>query len=567
MSKDKDSELADIAAQVADRKTVNWDEPVATDAKTRRVLAILERLDTIGSVYAGHQASSETPKFLPEEERPPTEPIEQWGTLLVYEQIHQGGFGKVFLAYDPDLKKDVALKFERVESGGKKGDDTFIREAQKLAKVHHENVLTVHGVARHNGKTGIWTDLIHGFTLEELLSQQGVFGAQEAAHIGVEICRALAAVHQAGLIHNDVKTQNVMRETGGKYVLMDFGAATRAPSAGEAGTGPPAGTPPYMAPEALQGKASNVSTDVYALGVVLFRLVSSRFPNEGRSQHELLEKHNAGAMTRLRDVRPELPATFVHIVDKAVDPDPRRRYETVGEMENALLRFLSPVDDPVPLPEKASWLERSLLGALVIAALALGATLAGVPDMLLPFEVEASLFRAGTGSDERLTSGSRILPGDQLFLEIKGSRNMHVYAINEDQEGRAYLLFPLSNLDSVNPLGGGTVHRLPGTVHGTPNYWDVTSAGGEELLFIVASRKPVREVEDIRHRLVTAGTTGPVEIPLSDAIRVRGIGQMSPGPSDTLAPPEVGGVIRGLNSRSEKKNGLWVFEFHLPNPR
>ena len=217
------------------------------------MLANLARLDAIGSVYAGHQVVPETPEILPEDMRP-TKPIEQWGTLLVYEQIRQGGFGKVFLAYDPDLKKDVALKFERVESGGKRGDDTFIREAQKLAKVRHENVLTVTRVPAQR-KTGIWTDLIHGFTLEELLSQQGVFGAQEAAHIGgVEICQALAAVHRAGhLSHNDVKTQNVMRETGGNRP-HGFGAATRAPSAGETGTGPPAGTPPYMAPEALQEK-------------------------------------------------------------------------------------------------------------------------------------------------------------------------------------------------------------------------------------------------------------------------------------------------------------------------
>jgi eukaryotic-like serine/threonine-protein kinase len=564
MSKDKDFEIVELAELVADRRPVTEADIVATDAKTLRVLENLKRLDAIASVYQNQRV--ETAELTPEETRP-SGPSEAWGPLLVYGQMREGGFGKVFLAYDPELKKDVALKFERAGTGAKRGDDTFIREAQKLAKVRHENVLTVHGAATHNGKTGIWTDLISGFTLEELLAQQGVFGAQEAAHIGIEICRALAAVHRAGLIHNDVKTQNVMRETGGKYVLMDFGAATRAPAAGEPGTGPPAGTPPYMAPEALQGKACNVATDVYALGVVLFRLVSSRFPNEGRTQHELLETHRAAARTRLRDVRPELPAAFVQIVDRAVDPDPQVRYRTAGEMEHALLRFLSPAAAPAPPSEKPSWIERVLLGALAVVGLALAANLAGVPEILRPFDVEASLFRSGREADERLTSGSRIVPGDQLFLEIKGSRNMHVYAINQDKDGHAYLLFPLPNLDATNPLNAGTMHRLPGSVNGTPNYWDVTSAGGEESIYIVASRKPVPEVESMRERLVEQGSTGPVEITLLDAARIRGISHMSPSTTNPTTPPEVGTVIRGLNLRSEKMSGLWVFEFHLPNPR
>jgi eukaryotic-like serine/threonine-protein kinase len=559
MNKDKDADLGDIAAQVADRVPVDW--PEKPDETSRRVLANLRTLDEIGAVYA-KQSQSEDPTTLrvrPESpSMEPARPLETWGNLIIHGYLQRGGFGEVFRAYDPDLKKYVALKFPR---GASNRQDAFIREAQRLAKVRHENVLTVHGVARHNGKVGIWTDLIEGSTIEERLQQQGILGAQEAAHIGVEICRALAAVHQAGLIHVDVKTSNVMREVGGKYVLMDFGAATRAPSEEQAAEDPLTGTPLFMAPELLRGNSPSVPTDIYALGVVLFRLVSLRYPIEGGSLHQVAESHHFERSLRLRDVRPDLPAGFVQVVEKALAADPARRYRTAGEMESALLHFLSPGVERRVEPVKPSRLERGLLVGVGALALTLVGSIAY--DTLARFDVEASLFRVGPHAEERLNSGSRIAPGEQLFVEIKGSRKMHVYVLDQDEKGQAFLLFPLAGLDRQNPLRGDRVHRLPGTLKGTPNYWDVTSAGGEEVLVIVASRQPVPDIEAIRKRLTEGGANGPVEISSEEAIRIRGMGKMSPRPTSN---EEVKGIIQGLDTRSSKEKGLWVFEFRLPNP-
>src|SRR5207244_2811767 len=104
------------------------------------------------------------------------------------------------------------------------GGASVIDEGRLLARIRHPNVVTVHGADRIDGRVGLWMEYIHGRTLERSLAEQGPFSAPEAGEIGIQVCRALAAVHQAGLLHRDIKAQNVMREDGGRLVLMDFGA-------------------------------------------------------------------------------------------------------------------------------------------------------------------------------------------------------------------------------------------------------------------------------------------------------------------------------------------------------
>src|SRR5439155_2355329 len=123
----------------------------------------------------------------------------------------------------------------------------------------------------------LWMELVRGTTLEDLLTRQGLFGAREAALIGLDVCRAVAAVHRAGLLHGDIKAHNVMREEGGRTVLMDFGAGKdldqdilRTHTGGIADF---AGTPLYVAPEVFAGARRTKAADVYSLGVLLFHLV------------------------------------------------------------------------------------------------------------------------------------------------------------------------------------------------------------------------------------------------------------------------------------------------------
>ncbi len=278
----------------------------------------------------------------------------RWGHLLALERVGQGGFGDVYRALDPQLDREVALKLVHLDDAGLESSARrFLAEARRLASVRHPNVVTVHGATVHDGRAGIWTDFVRGRTLENRLATDGPLGAVEAIFVGLDLCRALAAVHAAGAVHGDVKTSNVMREEGGRILLVDFGAAR--PRPGARGDAPGAerdaprrrgalfGTPHFLAPELVAGEEATPASDLYALGVVLYRLVSGRYPLPARTVEELLLGHERGAQVPIRDVRPDLPAAFVQVVDRALARDLRQRFASAGAMERALLTALGEV--------------------------------------------------------------------------------------------------------------------------------------------------------------------------------------------------------------------------------
>ena len=124
------------------------------------------------------------------------------------------------------LAREVAVKLLR-RAPPAVVESAVMEEGRLLARVRHPNVVTVYGADTRDGVVGLWMEFISGRTLSEIVRSQGVFGPREATLIAVDVCRALAAVHAAGLVHGDIKAQNVMREAGGRIVLMDFGAGTR----------------------------------------------------------------------------------------------------------------------------------------------------------------------------------------------------------------------------------------------------------------------------------------------------------------------------------------------------
>jgi TolB-like protein/Flp pilus assembly protein TadD len=195
-------------------------------------------------------------------------------------------------------------------------------------------------------------------TLEQQVTAQGLFSAREAALVGIDLCRALAAIHAAGLLHRDVKAQNVMREEGGRIVLMDLGTGREADARGRRFASDMAGTPLYLAPEIFTGTPASERTDLYSLGVLLYHLVTGSFPVRATTIDELQDGHAAGAMVRLRDARADLPTAFVRVVDRAIAANPARRYESAGALEADLADSLGDVSVPTraKAESRARWL-------------------------------------------------------------------------------------------------------------------------------------------------------------------------------------------------------------------
>ena len=258
-----------------------------------------------------------------------------WGDLEIVDRLGEGAFGEVFLARDTSLNRLVALKLLRPEIASRPGvAEQLLTEARTLAKLHHPNVVTIHGAATNAGRPGFWMEYIEGETLEDRLEAQGPFGADEAGAVGRELCRALAAVHKSGLIHRDIKARNVVRERGGRLVLMDFGggiSAIRAMDPFQARVG----TPIYLAPETLAGASATAQSDLYALGVLLYHLVTGRYPYQAKDIDELRHAQTTNRHIPLHDLRPDLPSSFVDVVERALAPA-AERYRTAGEMAAAL---------------------------------------------------------------------------------------------------------------------------------------------------------------------------------------------------------------------------------------
>jgi TolB-like protein/Flp pilus assembly protein TadD len=321
-------------------------EPLDSQKPTPDTTSRTSSTDSTGPSAAGTHADTTT------------EPLPRmWGPMEIRGVLGAGGFGVVYRAWDPRLAAEVALKvLTRDSSVGA----SVIEEARLLARVRHPNIVSIYGADRWNGQVGLWMELVRGRTLKQVLKERGAFGAREAALIGLDLTRALAAVHAAGLVHRDVKPHNIMREEGGRIVLMDFGAGVEWAELTDGPMHKYAGTPLYMAPELFDRRHPTPQTDLYSLGVVLYHLVTGMYPLEGSSPADLQAAHQRGERRRLRDVRPDLPTEFVRIVERATDTDAAQRYASAGEMEADLAQFAvrderKPgvhADDAAPAPKR-----------------------------------------------------------------------------------------------------------------------------------------------------------------------------------------------------------------------
>ncbi|HEX4965786.1 MAG TPA: protein kinase [Thermoanaerobaculia bacterium] len=336
----------DLAKAVADGTAVDWQaaEDAASSHEEREIVSALRVIGQIGEAHRSWRAEGAPGGGA---NTPADTPLDRWGHLEILALVGEGSYGEVYRARDVQLDREVALKLLRPVASSSTSDDSALAEGRLLARVRHPNVATVYGADRRAGRVGLWMEFIAGHTLSELLRDQGPFGPREAALAGIELCRAVAAVHGQGIVHRDIKAQNVMREKGGRIVLTDFGIGKDLQEIGPTERSI-SGTPLYLAPELLVGGHATRSSDIYALGVLLYHLVTRSFPVRGASLAELRDAHERGEVRLLRDARPDLPEAFVRVVERALAKAPERRYPSAGALEKALAGVLAESAERTP---------------------------------------------------------------------------------------------------------------------------------------------------------------------------------------------------------------------------
>jgi serine/threonine-protein kinase len=345
--------IDDLAGAVVDGHLVNWADEVGNARPTER--SLVGHLQVVAAIAEAHRnGSGSTPTFPPQAGDAAAE-RQSWGHLRILEPIARGACGEVYRAWDTRLDREVALKLIPAEPPLSGPAPSIIGEGRLLARVRHPNVVTIYGAEQIGQRVGLWMEFIRGRTLAELVQAGTRFTPAEVAHIGLELGRAVAAVHGAGLLHRDIKAQNVMRGDDGRIVLMDFGTGREIDDHGSDLTG----TPLFLAPEVLRGEPATTRSDIYSLGVVLYHLLAGSYPVRARTTHGVRHAHEKGARTGTRTARPDVPAGLARIVDRALDPQPGRRYPS-AESLCADLEALAPVAG-------RPWSGRAVAATLIIA--------------------------------------------------------------------------------------------------------------------------------------------------------------------------------------------------------
>ena len=260
----------------------------------------------------------------------------------ILDKLGEGGMGIVYKAHDTRLNREVALKFLPTHLAASEQDKArFVQEAQSASSINHPNICTIHDIQEHDGSMFIVMEYVQGQTLRSFVGtdRRSVLPEKRAIEFGIQIADGLAAAHEKGVVHRDVKADNVMVRSDGRVQIMDFGLAKLHGASSLTKAGSTIGTTAYMSPEQVQGLDADHRTDIFSLGVVLYELLTGRLPF--RAGHE------AGVMYEIVNVdptapelaNPEIEAEVGRIVMKCLEKDPENRYQSAHEAAVDLKRY------------------------------------------------------------------------------------------------------------------------------------------------------------------------------------------------------------------------------------
>jgi serine/threonine-protein kinase len=270
------------------------------------------------------------------------------GKFKIVDFIDRGGMGEVYLGRVDPLGQRVAIKFlNKRFTSDKSIVDRFLNEARSYCRVHHPNAVTMLEYGQHeDGALYIVTEFIEGKSLSKTIKERGPFSAEQTIAVGMQCCEVLAAAHGEGVIHRDLKPDNLMMIPVGKdgkrftIKVLDFGIAKIMDD--DAGpmteTGAIFGTPEFMSPEQARGDGADPRSDLYALGIILFYMLTGRLPFSGKNKFAVLNKHLHDAPPRPSELAPKqnIPPAFESIILKLLSKAPAQRYASADDLYEAL---------------------------------------------------------------------------------------------------------------------------------------------------------------------------------------------------------------------------------------
>ena len=253
--------------------------------------------------------------------------------------IGEGGFGRVYAAKDVRLDRNVAIKVIRPELAGARAFlDRFQKEGTALAKFRHPGIVPIYDIRERDGIIYYIMPLIEGDTLRAKLDVRGKMSPKETQRVLIELCDCLAATHRAGIVHRDIKPDNVMLEGMlGSALLMDFGIAKSLEDYTATVSGMMVGTPTYMSPEQASGdELIDNRSDIYSVGVLAYHMLTGRPPFTGRTAHQVIAAHVSEKPQPIRRANPSVPKSLADAVERCLAKNPDDRFQSATELSEAL---------------------------------------------------------------------------------------------------------------------------------------------------------------------------------------------------------------------------------------
>jgi len=274
------------------------------------------------------------------------------GRYEIIEELGKGGMGRVYRVEDKKLKQEVALKLIKPEiASDEKIIERFRNELKTARMIAHKNVCRMFDLGEAQGSHFITMEYIPGEDLKSFIRRSGLISVGKAIAIANQVCEGLSEAHRLGVVHRDLKPQNIMIDKEGNARIMDFGIARSLRAKGITGAGVMIGTPEYMSPEQVEGKEVDQRSDIYSLGVILYEMVTGQVPFEGDTPFSIGVKHKSEIPKDPKEVNSQIPEDLSLVILKCLEKDREKRCQIAEELLSELSKIEETKPETIKIPE------------------------------------------------------------------------------------------------------------------------------------------------------------------------------------------------------------------------